>query len=141
MMRSDTFNWYKHGGYTEITAPFSNVNVTNESESKRSIVNEKLLQSCYTNKYKSKRSIFNKPLLQKRSADENALCSTKEDESEWASKKQKDTKNEVACDATNYFNISNIFECGRNNTDVSYERACMATEDFSLTLSVSTEWD
>ena len=29
---------------------------------------------------------------------------------------------------TNYYNVSNIFECGRNNPDVSYERACMATE-------------
>ena len=30
---------------------------------------------------------------------------------------------------TKYFNVSNVFECGRNNTDVSCERACMATED------------
>ena len=30
---------------------------------------------------------------------------------------------------TNYFNVSNVFECGRNNPDVSCERACMATED------------
>ena len=30
---------------------------------------------------------------------------------------------------TNYFNFSNGFECGRNNPDVSCERACMATED------------
>ena len=30
---------------------------------------------------------------------------------------------------TNYFNISNVFECGRNNPDLSCERACMATED------------
>ena len=28
---------------------------------------------------------------------------------------------------TNYFNVSNVFECGRNNPDVSCERACMAT--------------
>ena len=26
------------------------------------------------------------------------------------------------------FNVSNLFECGRNNTDVSYERVYMATE-------------
>ena len=26
------------------------------------------------------------------------------------------------------FNVSNIFECGRNNPDVSYERSYMATE-------------
>ena len=30
---------------------------------------------------------------------------------------------------TNYFNVSNVFECGRNNPDVSYERAYMDTED------------
>ena len=43
MMRFDNLNWYDRGGYTKMTAPYSNVNVTNESESKRSIVNEKLL--------------------------------------------------------------------------------------------------
>ena len=53
----------------------------------------------------------------------------KEYESEYANEKQKDANNEVACDATNYFNVSNVFECGRNNPDVSCERACMATED------------
>ena len=41
-------------------------------------------------------------------------------------KKQKDAKNEVACDVTNYFNVSNVFECGRNNPDVSCERACIS---------------
>ena len=30
---------------------------------------------------------------------------------------------------TNYLNVSNVFECGRNNPDVSCERAFMATED------------
>ena len=30
---------------------------------------------------------------------------------------------------TNYFNVSNVFECGRINPDMSCERACMATED------------
>ena len=30
---------------------------------------------------------------------------------------------------TNYFNVSNVFECGRKNPDVSCERACMATEE------------
>ena len=29
---------------------------------------------------------------------------------------------------TNYFNVSNVFECGRNNPDVSCESAYMATE-------------
>ena len=98
-MRSDNLNWYNHDGYTEMTALSLNVNITNEGESKHSIVNGKLsqscstnkkkskhsivngklLQSCSTNEKKSKRSIFNETLLQKSSADENELCSTKED--------------------------------------------------------------
>ena len=57
MMRSDKLDWYDHGGYTKMTAPYSNVIVTNESKSKRSIVNETLLQSGSTNENKSKRSI------------------------------------------------------------------------------------
>ena len=61
MMRSNNLIWYNHGGYTEITAPYLNINVINKSESKRSIVNENLLQNC--------------------SAKENELCFTKEDES------------------------------------------------------------
>ena len=72
-----------------MTDPSSNVNVTNENESKRTIVNEPLSQKCST--------------------DENELCSTKEDQSECANKKQKDTKNEVACDVTNCFKVSNVF--------------------------------
>ena len=32
MMRSDNLNWYDHGGYTEMTALYLNVNVTNEGE-------------------------------------------------------------------------------------------------------------
>ena len=32
VLRSDKLNWYNHGGYMEMTAPYSNVNVTNESE-------------------------------------------------------------------------------------------------------------
>ena len=98
MMRSDKLNWYGHGGYKEMSAPSSNIVVTKESESKHSIVNE--------------------ILSQKYSAKENELCFTKEDKSEYANEKQKDAKNEVACDVTNYFNVSNVFECGRNNLSV-----------------------
>ena len=70
-MRSDNLNWYDHGGYTEMIALSSNIIVTNEGESKCSIVNEKLLQSCSTNKNKSKHSIVNEPLLQNYSAYDN----------------------------------------------------------------------
>ena len=88
-MRSSNLKWYDHGGYREMTVPFSNINVTNENKSKRSIVN--------------------KPLSQKCSMKEKKICSTKVDESECTNKKQKGAKNEVACDVTNCFNVSNIF--------------------------------
>ena len=101
-----------------MTAPYLNVIVRNDSKSECSILSEKWSQSGSTNKKKSKRSIVNKPLSQKFSAKENELGSTKEDESECANKKQKDANNEVACDVTNYFNVSNVFECGRNNPEV-----------------------
>ena len=65
MMRSNNLNCYDHGGYMKMTAPNSNVNITNDRESKCSIVNEKLLQSCSRNDNKSKCSIVNKPLSQK----------------------------------------------------------------------------
>ena len=101
MVRYDNLNLYDHGGYTEMTDLSSNVNVTNEGESKRSIVNETLLQRCSTNekksKYsivsktlshicstnenKSKRTIVNEPLSQNCSAEENELSSTEEDKS------------------------------------------------------------
>ena len=47
MMRSDKLNWYDHGSYTKITAPYLDVNVMNESESKRIIVNEHLLHTFF----------------------------------------------------------------------------------------------
>ena len=53
----------------------------------------------------------------------------KEDESECANEKQKDAKNEVAYDVTNYLNVSNVYKCGRNNPYVQCERACMANVD------------
>ena len=56
------------------------------------------------------------------------LCSTDIDKSEYTITEQKDEGNEVTYDVPN-FNVSNVFECGRNNPDVSCERACMATED------------
>ena len=42
MMRSDNLNWYDHGGYTEMTASSSNVNVTDKDESKEIIVHATL---------------------------------------------------------------------------------------------------
>ena len=80
MIISDNLNWYHHCGYTKMTAPYSNVNVMNEGESKHSIINKNLSQSCSTNEKKSKHCTVNKPLLQKCSADDNRLRFTKEDE-------------------------------------------------------------
>ena len=92
-----------------MTAPSSNIVVTNESESKRSIVNEKLSQ--------------------KYSAKENELCFTKKDESECSNEKQKYANNVVTYDVTNYLNVFNVFECEGDNPDVQCERACMANVD------------
>ena len=54
------------------------------------------------------------------------LCSTEEDKSEFTITEQKDAENEVTYDVPYNFNISDVFECGINNPDVSYERAYMA---------------
>ena len=43
--------------------------------------------------------------------------------------RKKDAKNEVAYDVTNYLNVSNVWECGRENPDVQCDRACMANVD------------
>ena len=37
---------------------------------------------------------------------------------------------------TNYLNVSNVYECGRNNPDVQCERACMANVDNEYFLDV-----
>ena len=37
---------------------------------------------------------------------------------------------------TNYLNVSNIYECERNNPDVQCERACMANVDNEYFLDV-----
>ena len=68
-MRYDNLNWHDHGGYTEMTSPYLNVNVTGKDESKRIIVHESLSKNCSTNVSESKRSIVNETLRQKHSAD------------------------------------------------------------------------
>ena len=56
------------------------------------------------------------------------LCSTEIDKSEYTITEQKDEGDEVTYDVPT-FNASNVFEFGRNNPDVSYERAYMATSE------------
>ena len=82
-----------------------------EDESNCIIVYESLSQNCSVNKDKLKQIIVNETLSHNYSADVNKLCSTEIDKS----------------DAPN-FNVCNVYEYGRKFPDVSYERACMATE-------------
>ena len=69
MMRSDDHNWHDHGGYTEMTAPYLNINITDTDKSKLIIVHEILSENCSTNVSESKRNIFNKTLSQNNSAN------------------------------------------------------------------------
>ena len=46
MMISDNLNWHDHGGYTEMTAPSLNINVTDKDKSKRIIV-QKVYQRIF----------------------------------------------------------------------------------------------
>ena len=64
----------------------------NEGESKQSIVNELLSQSCSMNEGESKRSIVNETLSLNCLVDENKLSSTKEEKSEFTIKKKKRCK-------------------------------------------------
>ena len=94
MMRSDNLNWYNHGGYTEMNAPSSNVNVTDEDKSRKIIVHE--------------------TLSQKNSADVSEYIIP-----ELKDKEHKEPS--VTKEVKSYFNI---FECGRNilyRLDVTYQ--------------------
>ena len=69
MMRSDKLNRHDHGGYTEMTAPSSNVNVTDEDESKEIIVHKTLSENNSKDESESESNIVNKTLLQNNSVD------------------------------------------------------------------------
>ena len=130
MMISDTLNWHDYDGFTEITAPSSNVYSADEDESKRIIVHKTLLQNCSAGESELKIIIVHKTLLHNYSADVGELCSTEIDISEYTITRKKDAEYEessVTKEMPIYFNI---FECGGNILDiidVTYERACMAT--------------
>ena len=68
MMGSDNLNRHDHGGYTEMTSPSSNVNVTDEDESKEIIVHKNLLEYSSTDISESERNIVNVTLSQNNSA-------------------------------------------------------------------------
>ena len=123
MMRSDKLNWHDHGGYTKITAPSLNVNVTDEDKSKEIIVHKTLSKNKSKDVSKSKRNIINKTLSQNNSADvsENTITELKDEEHKELS---------VTKEVKSYFNI---FECGRNildQLDVTYQRAFMSTPEY-----------
>ena len=105
-MISDTLNWHDYGGCTKMTAPSSKVNYTDENESKLIIVHKNLSQNFSTNKDESKQIIVNETLSQNYSVEVEKLCSTEIDKSEYTHVPN--------------FNVSNVFECGRNNPDMSY---------------------
>ena len=69
MMISDKLNRYDHGSYMEMTAPSSNINVTDEDESKEIIVHETLSENSSKDVSESERNIFNKTLSQNNSMD------------------------------------------------------------------------
>ena len=69
MMRSDKLNRHDHGSYTEMTAPSSNVNVTDEDESKEIIMHETLSENNSKDVSESELNIVNKTLLQNNSMD------------------------------------------------------------------------
>ena len=68
-MKYDNPNWHDHGGYTEMTDPYLNVNAMDEDESKLIIVHETLSENCSTDISGSKRNIINKNLSQNNYAD------------------------------------------------------------------------
>ena len=103
MMRSDNLNWYDHGNYMDMTAPSSNVNVTDEEKSKEIILHKTLSGNSSTDVSESKRSIVNKTLSQNNYANvsENTIAELKYKEHKEPSVTEK---------VKSYFNI---YECGR----------------------------
>ena len=68
MMRYNNLNWHDYGGYKEKTDPSSNMNVTDEDESKEIIVRKTLSENNYKDVSESERNIFNETLSQNNSA-------------------------------------------------------------------------
>ena len=120
MMRSDEHNRHVHGSYAEETSPPSNVNVTDEDESKESIVHDILSENRSKEVGTSECNIVHETLLQNNSADvpDNFITELKDDEH---------IEPSVTVKVTSYFNI---FECVRNlldQLDVTYQRAFISS--------------
>ena len=120
MMRYDQINRHGHSSYAEKIAPSSNVNVTDEDESKEIILHENLLENKSKDLSKSECNIVHETLSQNNSEDvpDNVIMELKDDEHKEPSLTEK---------VTSYFNI---FECGRNllgRLDFMYQRSFVAT--------------
>ena len=118
MLRSDEYNQHVHGGYAEETAPSSNVNDTDEDESKEIIVHKPLSENLSMDVSESECNIVHKTLSQKNSSDvpTNVITELKYNEHIEPSVIEK---------GAIYFNI---FECGRNlldQLDVTYQGGFM----------------
>ena len=81
-MRSDEHNRHVHGSYVEETSPSSNVNVTDEDESKEIIVHEYLSENLSKDVSESEFNIVHKTLSQNNSTDvpSNVIKELKDDE-------------------------------------------------------------
>ena len=81
-MRSDQLNWHDHGSYAEKNAPSSNVNVTEEYESKEIIVQETLSKNKSKDVSESECNIVHETLSQNNFTDvpDNAIKEFKDEE-------------------------------------------------------------
>ena len=121
MLRCGEDNQHVHGGYTEKTALSSNVNDTDEDESKEIILHKPLSENLSMDVSKSECNIVHKTLSQNNSSDvpTNVITELKYDEH---------IEPSVSDKGSSYFNI---FECGRNlldQLDVTYQREFMASQ-------------
>ena len=81
MMRSDQLNWHNHGSYAEKNTPSSNVNVTDEEESKEIIMHETLSENESKDVSESECNIVHETLSQNNSEDvpDNVITELKDD--------------------------------------------------------------
>ena len=124
-MRCGEKNHHVHDGYDEEMAPSSDVNDTDEDESKNSIVHKPFHKPSWENismdVSESECNIVNETLSQSNSSDvpTNVITELNYDE---------DIEPSVIVKEGSYFNI---FECGRNLLDkfgVTYQRAFTASK-------------
>ena len=109
-----------HGGYAEETAPSSNVNDTDEEESKEITVHEPLSKNLSMDVSESECNIIHETLSQNNSSDVPTNDITE-------SKYNEHIEPSVSDKGSSYFKI---FECGRtilDQLDVTYQRAFTAS--------------